>query len=155
MASLLRRCAASFGLRNESGIAAIEFGLSAPFLVLLIVGAVEVGTAAYQNMQVQSAAEAGAIYASKHGANIVGINNAVASATDDAGITATPAPSQFCGCPSVGGISAIQCSTPCSDGAAPGYYLRISAQIAHDPILAIPGLPLPATMTGEAVVRLY
>jgi hypothetical protein len=150
-----QRCKEFFRCRGECGSAALEFAFTAPFLVLLMVAAVEVGTAAYQSMQAQSAAEAGAIFASKYGANIAGISNAVASATDDADITATPAPSQFCGCPSASGLSAMQCSTPCPDGTSPGYYLRITAQIAHDPVLAIPGLPIPATMTGEAVVRLY
>jgi Flp pilus assembly protein TadG len=150
-----QRCKGFFCCRSESGSAALEFAFTGPFLVLLMVAAVEVGTAAYQSMQVQSAAEAGAIYASKYGANIAGISNAVASATGDADITATPTPSQFCGCPSAGGINTVQCSTPCTDGVAPGYYLRITAQIAHDPILALPGLSMPATMIGEAVVRLY
>lgn len=155
MASFPARCITFLRLRGEQGSAAIEFGLAAPFLVLLMVAVTEVGTAAYQGMQVQNAAEAGAVYASKHGLNVPGITSAVVNATSGAGITATPAPAQFCGCPSAGGIASVQCSTVCADGIAPGYYIRISAQLSRAPILSIDGLALPATITGESVIRLY
>lgn len=141
--------------RSERGSAAIEFAFMTPFLVLLLVGTVEIGTAAYQGMQAQNAAEAGAVYASKHGLDIAGISNAVVNATGAAGITATPAPSQFCGCPSTSGVAGLSCSSSCPDGSAPGYYLRVSAQLSRQPILSIDGLALPATLSGEAVVRIY
>src|SRR5687768_2593828 len=85
--------------RGEAGLAALEFGLLAPFLVLLLVAATEIGSSVYQAMQAQNAAEAGAVYVSKHGFNVAGITSAVANATAAASIAATPAPSQFCGCP--------------------------------------------------------
>jgi Flp pilus assembly protein TadG len=142
-------------VQTERGVAAIEFGLMAPFLVLLVVATVEMGTATYHGMKAQSAAEAGAIYASKYGLDTVGIGNAVVNATDLAGITATPAPSQFCGCPTAGGVTSISCSASCSDGSAPGQYVRISAQITREPLMTFPGLVPPITLTGESVVRMY
>lgn len=141
--------------RDKGGGAAIEFGLVAPFLSLLIVATVEIGTGIYQGMQAQNAAEAGAVYASKYGFDADGISNAVVAATEDAGIVASPSPTQFCGCPSSAGITVMQCSSACPGDTAPGYYLRINAQITHDPLLSIPGLAAPATITGEAVVRIY
>ncbi len=141
--------------RDKAGGAAIEFGLVAPFLSLLIVATVEIGTGVYQGMQAQNAAEAGAVYASKYGFDAAGISNAVAAATADGGIVAAPAPTQFCGCPSSAGITVMQCSSTCPGGTAPGYYLRINAQITHEPLLAIPGLAPLTTITGEAVVRIY
>lgn len=81
------------GRQREAGTAAIEFGLMAPFLVVLVVATIEVGTAVYEAMLVQNAAEAGAIYVAKHGYDATGITTAVTSATSLTGrITATPAP---------------------------------------------------------------
>ena len=141
--------------KGEAGVAAIEFGLTAPFLIMLVVGTVEVGSGVYQAMQAQNAAEAGAVYASKYGFDTAGISSAVLNATPAAGITATPAPSQFCGCPTTAGITATACASTCADGSAPGQYAQISAQIAHTPILSFSGLAMPSALTGLAIVRMY
>ena len=140
---------------DRSGLAAIEFGLIAPFLVLLLVAAVDLGTGIYRAMQAQNAAEAGAIYASKYGVNITGITAAVANSTAGGGIVAAPAPSRFCGCPTAYGIIVMNCGAVCADGSAPGDYLRISAQITHSPLLALAGLGTPTSFTGQAVIRIY
>lgn len=140
---------------GEAGSAAIEFGLLAPFLVLLAVGTVEIGSSVYQAMQAQNAAEAGAVYASKYGFDADGISNSVINATGAASITANPAPSSFCGCPTASGIAAMSCASTCAEGGAPGQYLRISAQITHDPMLSFSWVVTPVTITGEAIVRMY
>jgi Flp pilus assembly protein TadG len=140
---------------DTAGTAAIEFGMAAPLLVLLMVAVIEVGTAIYQGMQAQNAAEAGAVYASKYGLDPAGISNAVANATAAAGLAATPAPSQFCGCPSASGIDTLACSSSCPDGSAPGQYVRINARITHTPLLSFTGLVSPVTLTGETIVRMY
>ena len=141
--------------QDEAGVAAIEFGLMAPFLMMLVVGTVEVGSGVYQAMLAQNAAEAGAVYASKHGFDIDGISGAVLGATAAAGITATPAPSQFCGCPAAADVTATDCALNCADGAAPGQYVRISAQITHTPIISFSGIAVPGAITGQAIVRMY
>jgi Flp pilus assembly protein TadG len=140
--------------RRFGGTAAIEFGLGAPVLLILLMGLVEVGFGVYQAMQVQNAVEAGAVYASKNGWNQAGISAAVVNATGVSGLSAKPAPSQFCGCPQATGVVAIACASTCPGGTAPGQYVRISAQLAHETILPYPGLPLPMTLTAESVVRL-
>jgi Flp pilus assembly protein TadG len=140
--------------RNDAGAAALEFGLMAPLLILLLVGTIEIGTSVYQGMQAQNAAEAGALYASQNGFDVAGISNAVVNATTNAGLSATPVPSQFCGCPGAGGLTAIGCELTCADGSAPGQYVRVNAQIAHQPLLSFSGLTMPATLTGEAVIRI-
>lgn len=141
--------------RRDAGTAALEFGLVSPLLVLFVVGAVEIGTSAYQGMQAQNAAEAGAVYASKHGADAAGISNAVVNATVAAEIAAMPTPSQFCACPVAEGLDVIDCASTCPEGDAPGYYIRIRAQIVHEPLISVPGQTSPATLNGESVVRMY
>jgi Flp pilus assembly protein TadG len=140
---------------GETGLAAIEFGLIAPFLVLLVVAAVDLGTGIYKAMQAQNAAEAGAIYASKHTVDLTGIAGAVVNATAAAGIAATPSPTQFCGCPTASGIATTSCASTCTDGSAPGLYLRITAQVTHSPLLSMAGLVTPTAITGQAVIRIY
>lgn len=138
----------------QAGTAAIEFGIVAPFLLVLLAGIVELGSAAHDAMQVQDAAEAGALYAGKYGWDAAGISAAVTSATNETTISATPAPLLFCGCPSAGGVATVVCTTTtCPDGSTPSQYARVSASMPYTPILTYLGLPIPDTLVGHALVR--
>lgn len=142
------------GILANAGSAAIEFGLILPVLLILLAGLVEIGFAVREAMQVQDAAEAGAAYAIKYGWNSVAISAAVVNATGATGITASPAPVQFCGCPAAGGVTTVLCTATCTGGVAPGTYVRVSASITHSAILDNLSLPIPTTLTGHATVRL-
>ena len=150
-----RTLAAAFNQSWQAnrGTAAIEFAIVVPVLLVLLFGASEVGFSIYQAMQVQAAAEAGAIYVAKHGWLSSGITSAVTGATGLTGITATPAPSQFCGCPAVGGITTTTCATTCTGGGAAGHYVQINSALTRQSIMPLTGLTLPTTLTGQAVVR--
>lgn len=150
----MRRLVAMFVRRAARGTVAIEFGLAAPFFLTLVVGVVELGLASYQAMEAQDAAEAGALYASENGFDSGGISSAVVNATGNTNITASPAPTEFCGCPSATGVTAIACSTTCTGGSSPGVYVQVNAAIAHQTILSYLGLPIPATLTGQSTVRI-
>ena len=139
---------------TTAGSAALEFGLAAPLLLMILMGVVELGYAMYQAMQVTNAVEAGALYAAKNGFDVNGIGAAVANATGTQGITATPAPTQFCGCPNTSGIVETDCNATCSDGKPPGTYVRIEATLTRQSILPYPALNLPDTLTAKSVVRL-
>ena len=106
MAAMKHRVAGHSKHRGIAGTAAIEFGLSIPLLVIIVMGVAELGFAMYGKMQVYNSVEAGALYAAKNGFDSAGITAAVVNATGTQGITATPAPVQFCGCPSATGIVA-------------------------------------------------
>jgi Flp pilus assembly protein TadG len=138
----------------NAGSAAIEFGLMMPVLLVLLAGLVEIGFAVREAMQVQAAAEAGAGYAIKNGWDSVAISNAVVNATGATGISASPAPVQFCGCPGAGGVTAVLCTVKCTGGATPGVYVQVNASQPHSAILANLGLPIPAKLTAHATVRL-
>jgi len=136
------------------GTAAIEFALTIPFLLVFLMAVFEIGFAMYETMQVYNSVEAGVLYASKKGFNAAGISAAVVNATGAQGLIASPAPVQFCGCPQAGGVTAISCSATCTGGTAPGQYARIYAALPHTSILPAFALPLPATLTAQAIVRL-
>lgn len=140
--------------KQSGGTAALEFALTVPFLLLFLMAVVELGFAMHETMQVYNSAEAGALYASKNGFDPAGISAAVVNATGTQGLTASPAPAQFCGCPQSSGVIAVSCSTTCTGGTAPGQYVRIYAALPHTSILPAFALPLPETLTAQAIVRL-
>jgi len=138
---------------DRRGTAAIEFALAGPFLLTLIIGLTEVGMAAFEAMQVNDAAEAGVIYASQHPADIAGIQSAVVNATGTAGITATPAPTAFCGCPGTSGVTVGNCVSLCASGSAQGQYVRVNASFTHSPIMTFPTFPNPLVLASVATLR--
>ena len=140
--------------RSRSGVAAIEAALILPVLALLATGMFDLGFAVYENMQVQSAADAGAHYASKNTWNTVAIQAAVTSATGGSSITA-PTPVQFCACPATGTlIPNVSCTSTCANGDAPSLYGRVSAQKLHVSVLSYTGLRSPLTLSADSVARL-
>src|SRR5258708_29098811 len=52
---------------DTSGVAAIEFGIIVPILVLMVVATADIGMGFYRKMQVEGAAQAGAPWAIKNG----------------------------------------------------------------------------------------
>lgn len=140
-------------LRDCRGVAALEFGIIAPVLLILLVGVIELGFAVHQAMQVQDAAEAGALYAGKYGWKPAEISAAVVNATGAGNITASPAPVLFCGCPSTNGIATVVCTATCPSGGPAAQYVRVSASQPHEAILTFLNLPIPDTLTGHATVR--
>jgi hypothetical protein len=147
-----------FGRRSESGTAAIEFGLFIPVLLTLLTGTVELGFLMYEAMQVNNAVEAGALYAAANGFNAASITSAVTNAsvlpTGLNALTATPAPTQFCGCPSATALSNLgppPCSATACSGSPAGTYVQVNASLTH--MIIIPNPWVPATLTATAVIR--
>ncbi|MHB8884533.1 MAG: TadE/TadG family type IV pilus assembly protein [Methylovirgula sp.] len=151
---------------DASGTAAIEFALFIPMLFLLLSGTIELGRSMYEAMQVSNAVEAGMLYAAKNGWSSTGISNAVVNSSvvftaGGSGLTAAPAPSQFCGCPTMSGITqktqtTTNCNSlpPCADGSPVGQYVQVNASLAHLTIFPMPNLGLPSTLTATAILRL-
>ena len=153
-----------FGRGSESGTAAIEFAIFVPFFLLpLLTGIVELGLSAYEAMQVSNAVEAGAIYAAANAATTFSAAN-TASATISGAVlpsglntlTATPAPTQYCGCPSASGsvsnLGARPCSTTACSGGAAGTYVQVNASLKHMAIFPT-SWGLPTAFTATAVIR--
>ena len=139
---------------GERGIVAVEFAVMAPILVLVIICVADLGIGIYRQMQVQNAAQAGAQYAISHGFVVGSISSAVGAATNMPGIAASPAPNQFCGCPSNTGIATTDCNSSCSGGILPGTYVTVSAQGGYDTILPYPLLPDHFNLTAQSTVRI-
>jgi len=139
--------------RGASGATAIEFAIIGPALVLMMACTIDLGMGIYRKMQVQNAAQAGAEYAIAHGFT-ASIANAVTNATSFSGIAASPAPSEFCGCPSSTGVTSVTCSSTCSSGAAAGTYVMVSAQGTYNTILSYPLIPNSFVFAAQSTVRI-
>ncbi len=144
-------------LKSARGAAVIEFALIAPVLLLMVVGAIDIGTFIYQKMQLQSAARAGAQFAIQSDASIsdsAGIANAaqIASELDFTGVTLTT--TQFCAC-SDGIESAVDtsgsCTGTCAGGEFPGLYVRVNLKGDFTPLFPIQGISNLVSSTGGGV----
>jgi len=140
--------------KMRRGNAAVEFAVAAPLLLTMLAGVVDVGFGLFEAMQAQNAAETGALYASRHGWDQAGIIAAVTGATNVTGISATPAPTQFCGCASASGVTQAACTATCSGGGAPGLYVQVNATLAHQHIMPYASFGVPDTLSGKSLLRL-
>jgi Flp pilus assembly protein TadG len=140
----------------EQGTSAVEFALAVPILVGLLVPVADLGLAFAQQTQVQQAAAAGAQYAANNPWNSnspTAIANAVTAASTLPAVTAAPAPSQTCGCPSNSTVTIATCNTTCSNGQPAGYYVVVNAQSPYTPQLPYSLLGSSVTLTAQSTVR--
>jgi len=149
----LRRFFAT-GQDAVAGIAAVEFGILAPVLAMMMVCTAALGMGIYRKMQVQSAAQAGAAFATTHGFNTAAIVNAITTSVLSVPISASPSPRQFCGCPSSSGIIEVSCDGTCDGGGPAGTYVTTSAQGTYTTILPYPLFDASYTFNAQATVRI-
>jgi len=146
--------------KADSGIAAIEFAILGAVLSLIVVAIGDLGMGFYSYMEVQTSAQSGAQYAAVHGFNSTAISTAVTSATSVSGIAASPAPTQFCGCPSQDpmthqwSVASATCGTKCIDNSAVGTYVTASAQRTYTTLISYPGFPASYNQTATSTVRI-
>src|SRR5262245_55621047 len=152
---LCRRARALFGSNREAeaGVASIELAIIAPVIVLALICTFDLGLGIYRSMQVESAAQAGAGYAVARGYSADGVARAVANATSYAGISASPAPFQFCGCATASGVTTVACTQPCPDGTGAGTYVTVSAQGSYTTLIPYPMFPTSYSFAAQSTVR--
>ncbi|WP_225716029.1 TadE/TadG family type IV pilus assembly protein [Bradyrhizobium semiaridum] len=150
---MLRRILARFR-KDRRGAAAIEFGVLVPLLALMAVSVVDLGLAIYRKMQVESAAQAGVEYAIAHGFDANAISAAVVNATNATTITATPAPTKYCGCASSSGVISATCGATCPGGRLAGTYTTVSAQANYWTIINYQVVPASYAFSMQSKVRL-
>ena len=148
---------------DEKGVAAIEFGVVGTVLTLLFLGGVDFGMGYWEQIEVGNAARAGAEYAAfaNNGFNASKIETAVTSATSLSSIAATPAPTEFCGCPNatsgISNLSSGACGTPapsCAGGGTAGTYVTVNAQASYTPIFPFSGFANAVTLSASMTARI-
>lgn len=141
---------------DATGTAAVELALVAPLLLAILVPLADLGMAYSQQVQVQQAAQAGAAYAMLHpwsSTSATAIANTVTSAGNLSGLSATPAPSQSCGCPTGTAVTSATCGSVCSDGQNAGYYVTVYASATYTPVLPYSLLGSSVTLSARSTVR--
>jgi Flp pilus assembly protein TadG len=160
MMALSKEPSALFGWERLAiaGVAAVELALVSPLVVAGVLGAGELGITILRQTQVSFAAQAGVDYAIANGFDATKISNAIVNATTYTGITATPAPKQFCGCPSATGVSGASgtppCSATCAGGVTAGTYVTASSQAQFSPIIPNPWQTNTVTLLAQTTVRI-
>lgn len=108
---------------DTRGVSAVEFGLIAPVLAVLVVGVAELGHVTYQRTDMHSAIRSGSQYVLNGGRDLDVARDIVErswSSMPDDGLVET---SRFCLC----GASAHACNTPCSDNSVPEAFIQLRA----------------------------
>ena len=138
-----------FGVDGKAGAALVEFAIAAPMLIVIFTYLTDAVILALRQTEVQHAAAAGAQYAIYHTCSSPSCSSTFSTALSNAvtnanptyrAISATPAPSFFCGCPTTSGVTNIgslassnvcqasKCTSSCGGGATLGAYITVSAQ---------------------------
>jgi Flp pilus assembly protein TadG len=145
-------------LRCNRGAAAVEFGLSAPVLLFVLVPVADLGIAFSQEQQLRQAVQAGAQSATgqlwSDATSPAAITAEVTAVTALTGVTVSPPPYRMYGCPAGTGITPAANGSVCTDGQAARPYVVVSAQLAYRPILPYSLLGSPTTLTAQARVRI-
>lgn len=137
--------------KDESGSSLVELALLFPLLLLLLVGAVDLGRAFYVAIEVSSAASAGALYGTQNPTDTTGMQHAAAlNAPDLTGIVSVA--SYGCEC-SDGTSASASCSTTptCSQDVI--QYVQVTTSFTYVPVVRYPGVPSSFALHGKARLR--
>ena len=134
---------------NEDGLVAIEFGAVASLLIVMLIGATDLGLAARHRSQMEGAVRAGIQEALLGGAEGA-VESAVSTSTD---LPSNPEHT----------VSAVQVCydaadvklDSCTDPQVAKGYMEITLQQEHKWLLGMPGLPNPMMLTLTNSVRIF
>jgi Flp pilus assembly protein TadG len=151
-------------LKSQAGGALVEFAITIPLLMLLLVGLIEIGRLTYFGIQVANAARAGAQYGALSNPNTTGENMQVAAQNDGRNSIANlQTTAQYvCACwksssgtmtPTAPSVAA--CSVPCSTGGHTVTYAQVSVSGTMRPLFdyGFLGLPDRWVVTRIATIR--
>lgn len=135
-------------LGNEEGVVAIEFGVVASFLILMLIGATDLGFAARHRSQMEGAVRAGIQEALK-GGTVEAVEAAVTASTD---LPASPAATVSATkvCYDVDGAEVDDCDAANVES----IYMEITLEQDHSWLLGLPGFSNPMTLTLTNSVRI-
>jgi Flp pilus assembly protein TadG len=149
---------------RQSGQSLLEVALMLPFLLLLLIGVIEMGRYAYISILIGNAARAGAAYGVQSNAQSVdtlGIKNAAVNdfMGNGQGSTLTVTSSVTCGCDSSGTVTTAGCSSitnPTAGTCAAGHWvviLTVTASSTFNSLFSYPGIPSSMAMSRSSTMR--
>jgi len=143
---------------DSKGVAAVEFGLIAPLLLLMVAGLIDFASYISTKIELEQALRAGGQYALLDFTDAATITSAVTDATDLTPLTVTydPTTDSYCECPdgSPRACPGDPSYTACSGGERPGLFITIMASTTFDPMFAdLPGLTSNMTLRQQLSLR--
>ena len=139
------------GLNQEAGASLIEFALIFPFLILLLVGAVDFGRGWYVDLEVEAAAEAGALYGVQYPSDTTGMNAAaLRDAPDLTSMQSTATYGSEC---SDGSSATALAASVSGCGANSVAYVEVDTTVTYQPVLAFPGIASLFSLTAKSRMR--
>ena len=142
--------------RACKGAATAELAVCLPFLLVGVVGVVDIGRVAYEALELQSAAYAGAQYGSFDQANARSTSQIIASATTELGADMAEKTSfavdRYCLC---GESDEIDCDTQtCPVGQPPAReHVSVQAAATFSTLLGYPGIPSTLALSRTVDMR--
>lgn len=135
----------------HEGAALVETALLMPVMLLLLVGAVDLGRAYYVAVEVASAAHAGAVYGVQNATDTAGMESAASlDAPDINGLT--PVASYGCEC-SDGTSAVADCAYTPSCSYNYVNYVSVTVTATYAPLVSYPGVPGSLNLSSTARMR--
>jgi len=131
-------------LRCHQGVAAIEFALIAPVILVMMIGATDYGLAAINKITLTSAVRSGVQIVLGGNTNTATIRQAVVDASSLGLALSNVSTAQFCECADG---TTLTCGGTCGDGSKTRYFLQITADHLYQPVLLQTPIALSATST--------
>ena len=134
------------------GVATVEMALMLPFLLITMIGIIDVARAAFVSaLPVANAASAGAFYGAQGPGYAVSTADILAAANADAQVSGmTITSSAYCECPDG---SASTCALGECDGERIREYIQVDTEADWTPIFNYPGLPGSVTLRGQSTIQ--
>jgi Flp pilus assembly protein TadG len=137
--------------RSADGSSLVEMAFIMPVLVLVLMGTVDFGRAYTVAIQVQSAAEAGALYGTQNSTDTVGM--ITAAKLDGSAVKGMAATAVYgCECPD-GTSASASCGILPTCAANTVNYIDVGVTAIYVPVLPYPGIPAAFALTGRSRMR--
>ena len=149
--------------RPQSGQSLLEVALMLPFILLLLLGVIEMGRYAYIAILVGNAARAGAAYGVQSNAQSSDQPGITAAAKNDfqnngqnSSLLTVDAPVLVCGCDGNGSVATAACTGTGAGTCASGHWtvtLTVTAHGTFSGLFNYPGIPPSVTISRSATMR--
>ncbi len=137
---------------RAKGVATVEMALMLPFLLLMLIGIIDVARAAFVGIAVANAASAGALWGAQGPTYAVQTTVIEAKAAADAQVSGmTITTSSYCECSD--GSPSTCLAADCSASRRMDY-IRVDTSADWTPLFNYPGLPATFTLTGQCTVQI-
>lgn len=141
--------------KDKTGVAAVEFALIVPILLLLLVGLIDYGLYINTEMKLENMARSAADYVANGGDeenledDIVAFGFAPDDKNDFDDIVITT--ELTCECDDA---DVIVCDNACPDGEYKRRFIEVIMELEYDPLFLYPGLPSSMVLTGDARLQM-